>query len=229
MGDLRRLIAFDLDGTLIDSRRDLADAANALIVSLGGEPLREDAIGNMVGEGARLLVQRALAAAGIGDVPGALQRFLVLYDERLLNHTRLYPGIEAVIHAAREHACVVVLTNKPTVPSERILKSLGVRDLFAELVGGDGAYPRKPDPASLLALIEHAGSTRGETLLIGDSAIDFETSRRAGVRCCIAAYGFGFGRFQPGQLSADDWIAQEPSQLTVVIERWAAQRRNGSS
>jgi phosphoglycolate phosphatase len=216
------LIAFDLDGTLIDSRRDLTDAANALIVELGGAPLSEEAIGNMVGEGARLLVQRALAAARIGDVSGALQRFLALYDERLLNHTRLYAGIEVVIGRARAHARLAVLTNKPAAPSERILQALGVRDRFEGLIGGDGAYPRKPDPSSLLALMDEAGATRATTLLVGDSAIDFETARRAGVRCCIAAYGFGFGRFQPGQLGGDDWIVRQPGELTPIIDRWAA-------
>jgi phosphoglycolate phosphatase-like HAD superfamily hydrolase len=87
------LIAFDLDGTLIDSRRDLADAANALIAELGGEPLSEDAIGSMVGEGAAVLVRRALRAARVLEPPDAVARFLALYDTRLLNHTRLYDGV----------------------------------------------------------------------------------------------------------------------------------------
>jgi phosphoglycolate phosphatase len=225
VGDLRRLIAFDLDGTLIDSRRDLTDAANALIVELGGTPLTEEAIGEMVGDGARLLVQRALAAARIGDVPGALRRFLVLYDERLLNFTRLYPGIDAVVHAAQRHARLAVLTNKPAEPSERILAALRVREYFADVIGGDGAWPRKPDPASLRELMTRAGASPARTLLIGDSPIDYETARRAGVRCCIAAYGFGAGRFRRDQLLAEDWIVDEPAALEEAIQRFL----NGSS
>jgi len=101
VGHLQRLIAFDLDGTLIDSRRDLADSANQLIAELGGEPLTEQAVGRMVGDGARVLVERALAAAKLVDPGEALPRFLQIYDTRLLNHTRPYPGVEEAIAVAR--------------------------------------------------------------------------------------------------------------------------------
>jgi phosphoglycolate phosphatase-like HAD superfamily hydrolase len=122
VGDVRRLIAFDLDGTLVDSRRDLAQSANQLIVELGGHELPEDAIGRMVGEGAGVLVGRALGAVGVGDQPGALARFLEIYDDRLLNHTRAYEGVVEAVDAARCHARVAVLpwisdaTNTPTEP-----------------------------------------------------------------------------------------------------------------
>ena len=125
MGDVRRLIAFDLDGTLVDSRRDLAQSANQLIVELGGPELPEDAIGRMVGEGAAVLVGRALAAAGLDDQPRALARFLEIYDGRLLNHTYAYEGVVEAVQVARRHARVAVLTNKPAGPSERILVGLG--------------------------------------------------------------------------------------------------------
>src|SRR5687767_6860494 len=160
MGDLRRLIAFDLDGTLIDSRRDLADSANALIVELGGTPLTEDAIARMVGDGAAMLVRRALTAAGLRpDVRVALARFLEIYDTRLLNHTRAYPGIEDAVRDARTLGRVVVLTNKPKKPSEVILEGLGLRGLFDDVIGGDGPLPRKPDPAGLQRLMDDAGAT----------------------------------------------------------------------
>jgi phosphoglycolate phosphatase len=193
VGDLRRLIVFDLDGTLIDSRRDLADAANALLVELGAAPLAEEAIGGMVGEGAAALVRRALAAAGLPDNAAALARFLDLYDARLLRHTRLYDGIREVVRFARRHARLAVLTNKPSRPAERILEALQIRALIDEVVGGDGPYPRKPDPAALLALMAAAGSAGDTTLVVGDSAIDLATARRASARCCIVSYGFGFG------------------------------------
>ena len=192
MGHLHRLIAFDLDGTLIDSRRDLADSANQLIEEFGGQPLTEEQIGGMVGEGAGLLVRRAMRAAGRGERARALERFLEIYDERLLNHTRLYDGIGDVVRQARAHARLTVLTNKPIGPTERILAALGLRDAFDEVVGGDGPHPRKPDPTALNAMMTSAGATARDTLLVGDSAIDLETARRAGVTCCLAAYGFGF-------------------------------------
>ena len=114
------LVVFDLDGTLIDSRRDLADAANALIVEHGGQPLPVERISRMVGEGAALLVRRALAAAGLAeDTPGALPRFLDLYSERLLVHTRLYDGAEEVIAILRRQARLAILTNKPLKATEK--------------------------------------------------------------------------------------------------------------
>jgi phosphoglycolate phosphatase len=218
MGDLRRLVAFDLDGTLIDSRRDLTDAANALLIEAGGAPLDEEQIGGMVGEGARLLVQRALTAAGIPLFAEALPRFLALYDERLLNHTRLYPGVEPVVHAARRAARVSVLTNKPIRPTERILDGLGIRGWFDDVVGGDGPYGRKPDPAGLRALMQQAGSPAARTLLVGDSPIDYETSRQAGVACCLVSYGFGFARFAAPP--DDVMIVRDGAELLQVVQRF---------
>ncbi|HEY3886725.1 MAG TPA: HAD hydrolase-like protein, partial [Vicinamibacterales bacterium] len=102
-------VAFDLDGTLIDSRRDLADSANALIVERGGAPLDVESVTRMVGEGAGVLVRRALAAAGLSaDDPAALPRFLELYNERLLVHTRPYDGIPDALDAIGAHATLAV-------------------------------------------------------------------------------------------------------------------------
>jgi phosphoglycolate phosphatase len=222
VGDLRRLIAFDLDGTLIDSRRDLADSANELLVELGAAPLPEDAIGRMVGEGARVLVQRALTAAGLDEAPGAVARFLDIYDTRLLNHTKAYQGIAEAVVLARSYARVAVLTNKPELPSERILAGLGIRDLFDDLVGGDSPFGRKPDPAGLFALMERAQATPVRTLMVGDSAIDHETARRASVRCCLTAYGYGYETFPADRLRGDEWIVEDASQLADAIERFSA-------
>ena len=225
MGHVRRLIVFDLDGTLVDSRRDLAESANQLITELGGVPLPENAIGRMVGEGAALLVRRALAAVGIGDAPGALSRFLEIYDSRLLNHTRPYDGIADAVLAARQNARVAVLTNKPAAASERILFGLGLRDSFDEVVGGDGPLPRKPDPAALLAMMERAGATASSTLLVGDSMIDHQTAQRAASRCCLVAYGFGYTTFPAEQLTGEEWIAIDPRELAAIIERFTAAAR----
>lgn len=222
MGDLRRLIAFDLDGTLVDSRRDLAESANQLITELGGRPLSEEAIGAMVGEGAALLVERSLAAAGLDSRPKALPRFLEIYDARLLAHTRVYEGIPDAVHAARRHARVAVLTNKPARATERILGGLGLRDLFDDIAGGDGPLPRKPDPAALVVLMRRAEATGERTLLVGDSAIDHETARRASARCCLAAYGFGYATFPPERLTGEEWIAADPRQVAAVIERFSS-------
>ena len=226
VGHLHRLIAFDLDGTLIDSRRDLADSANQLIEELGGQPLTEEQIGGMVGEGAGLLVRRALRAAGRGERAHALERFLRIYDERLLNHTRLYDGIDAVIRYARSRARLTVLTNKPMAPTERILVALSVRDAFDDVVGGDGPHPRKPDPAGLMAMMTAAGATAQDTLLVGDSAIDLETAQRAGVRCCLVSYGFGF-RPELRTQAPDMLIVDDARELFGAIDRFTSDPSRG--
>jgi phosphoglycolate phosphatase len=222
VGDLHRLIAFDLDGTLVDSRRDLAESANQLLEELGAATLSEDAIGRMVGGGAPLLVRRALAAAGAGDPPNALERFLEIYDTRLLNNTRAYDGIGDAVAAVRGRARLAVLTNKPARATEAILNGLALRELFDEVVGGDGPWPRKPDPAALVALMKRIGGAPSHTLLVGDSAIDHETAARASVRCCMAAYGFGFLTFPRERLTGDAWVVEDPTALVGVIEEFLA-------
>jgi phosphoglycolate phosphatase len=218
VGHVHRLIAFDLDGTLIDSRRDLADSANDLIRELGGTPQPVDAVARMVGEGARKLVQRALAAAGLGEPDDAVGRFLQYYDRRLLDHTRAYEGVEQAVRLAGEHARVVVLTNKPKAPSDRILEGLGLRSLFSDVVGGDGPLPRKPDPGALLALMDAAGADPSTTLMIGDSAIDHETAMNAGVHCCLVSFGFGFESFPRERLTGTETIAADAGALRDAIQ-----------
>ena len=225
VGDIQRLIAFDLDGTLIDSRRDLTDSANQLIVELGGAPLSEEAVGRMVGEGARLLVQRATMAAGLGDPPGALERFLAIYDRRLLVHTRMYDGVPQALEAASRVAHLSLLTNKPLAPTVRILDALGMHGVFASVIGGDSTFPRKPDPASLLEQIRLTGSSVERTLLVGDSAIDRETARRAGVRCCLVRYGFGRVTLPDDVTAGDGWIVDHAGELPGVFAAFGTSGR----
>ncbi len=188
-----RLIVFDLDGTLIDSRRDLADSANALLATFDAPPLPDAAVIAMVGEGARTLVSRVLDAGGvITDVDRALARFLALYDERLTHHTHLYPGVADTLAAlAGAGVTMSVLTNKPLAPTLRLLEHFGLTSTFAEVIGGDGTLGRKPEPAGLQALMQHAATAGDETLMVGDSWVDIETARRTGTTACFAAYGFG--------------------------------------
>jgi len=208
-----RLVVFDLDGTLIDSRQDLADAANALIVERGGSPLPVDAVTGMVGEGAALLVRRALTAAGLdADVEKALPRFLELYDERLLANTRAYPGTTEVLDALAPRATLAVLTNKPQRPTEAILRGLNLHLYFAQVIGGDTAFGRKPDPAGLRHIIALAHVPAEETVLVGDSAIDLRTARAAGVPICLVTYGFGFPLAVP-ELSGEERLVGSPGEL----------------
>lgn len=207
------LVVFDLDGTLIDSRRDLADAANALIVEHGGSPLPVDAIAGMVGEGAALLVRRALASAGVKlEVERDLRRFLELYDERLLAHTTLYDGTREMLGTLAGRAALAVLTNKPQHHTDAILRGLDIARYFQAVIGGDTAHGRKPDPGGLRHLMSAAGAEPDRTLMVGDSAIDLKTARAAGVQICLVRYGFGF-RTTEGLLDGRERIADSPSAL----------------
>jgi phosphoglycolate phosphatase len=213
-----RLLVFDLDGTLIDSRRDLADAANALIVERGGAPLGVDEIAAMVGEGAALLVRRALTAANVrrDDLDAALMRFLELYDDRLLAHTRLYDGTRDALESLRDRGTLAVLTNKPQRPTERILDGLGIASYFRWVIGGDTAHGRKPTPSGLVWLMAQAGANVSDTTMIGDSAVDLRTARAAGTRVCLVRYGFGYGTIKEG-LAATDLIAERPADLSRLL------------
>jgi phosphoglycolate phosphatase len=213
-----RLLVFDLDGTLVDSRRDLADSANALIVERGGTPLAVDRITAMVGEGAAKLVMRALLAAGVrrDDLDVALARFLELYDERLLAHTRLYAGTREMLDAVASHAPLAVLTNKPQRHTERLLEGLAVRSFFRWVIGGDTPHGRKPDPAGLTHLISAAAATAADTVMVGDSAIDLRTARAAGTQVCLVRYGFGFPTAE-GELTGTEIIAERAEDLTRLL------------
>jgi len=213
-----RLIVFDLDGTLIDSRRDLADAANALLESEGAAPLSEERIGRMVGDGAATLVARAFEASGVERPADALERFLALYDARLLNHTRPYPGIPEVLEALGLRSPLAVLTNKPLASTRRILAGLGLARHFPDnaVVGGDGPFPRKPDPAGLLHLMARARVDAAATLLVGDSIVDWRTARAAATPICLARYGFGYEGFPRDAIAASDRLIDAPADILAL-------------
>jgi phosphoglycolate phosphatase len=189
---MAHLIVFDLDGTLVDSRRDLADSANELLVAHGAAPLRDEEVGRMVGEGARVLVERVLAARGLAvPIADALASFLDIYERRIVVHTRPYAGIRSMLDALSGRAVLAVLTNKPTHHTALLLAALDLARYFDRTIGGDGPHPKKPDPAGLNELIAWSGATAATTLMVGDSMVDAETARRAGTRLCLVEYGYG--------------------------------------
>lgn len=213
-----QLIVFDLDGTLIDSRRDLADATNAVIVELGGTPLSAEEVVSYVGEGASVLVRKALKAAAVNADPReALDRFLVHYDRRLTAHTRPYAGIPVALDALRDDGyTLAVLTNKPERATGQILERLDLGWRFSHVIGGDTSVGRKPDPAGLLQIVARAGTAPESTVLVGDSPIDLRTARNAGTRICLAKYGFGY-RFSEDAFRGDEMFVDEPTQLVGVV------------
>ncbi len=210
-----QLYVFDLDGTLVDSRRDLADSANELLETCGAPPLTEEHVGRLVGDGAATLVARVFAARGIAPPPDALERFLAIYDRRLLDHTRPYPGIPDVLSTLSARAPLAVLTNKPLASTRRILEALDLARAFdaAAVLGGDGPLPRKPDPAGLRHLAATANVAVSSTLLIGDSSVDLRTARNAGSALCLARYGFGFSSVRSTDVTLADRAIEEPIEL----------------
>jgi len=213
-----RLIVFDLDGTLVDSKRDLAESANRLLVECGGRALTEEAIGGMVGNGAPVLVARAFEAAGVSAPSNAVARFLEIYDGRLLAHTRPYPQMADVLAALAARAALAVLTNKPLAATRAILTGLDLARYFPDdaVLGGDGPFPRKPDPGGLRHLASRAKAAPDETLLVGDSLVDFRTARSASSAVCLARYGFGFAGFPLAELGPDDLIIDRPADLLTL-------------
>jgi phosphoglycolate phosphatase len=222
VGHLHRLIVFDLDGTLIDSRQDLTDSANALIRERGGLPLPPEEVASMIGEGAAVLVRRALGAAGLEVDAASLSRFLELYDERLLLTTRAYSGMESVLDTLARRAALAVLTNKPIKPTHTLLGALGLARFFAAVIGGDGPFPRKPDPTSLRHLMQLHGVTGSDTVLVGDSRIDLETARAAGTGICLVRFGFGYQTLLGERLREGELTAEQPREIPGIVERLLA-------
>ena len=211
-----RLVVFDLDGTLVDSQRDLANAANALVGELGGAPLAEAQVAGMVGEGAAMLVRRVLTSAGLDPAnPRALPRFLELYDDRLVEHTVAYAGVPDLLGTLFDRVPLAVLTNKPQHASERLLAALGLLRYFKMVVGGDTPLGRKPDPGGLLQLCQQVEVPAADTVLIGDSAIDLHTARNAGSQVVLVRYGFGF-RFNATEIVGVPTVGSAPEILDYV-------------
>ena len=220
-----RLVVFDLDGTLVDSRRDLARSANDLIVAHGGPPLPEQQIVRMVGDGARRLVERAFDAAGLAP-PEAQQvdEFLGIYDRRLVETTLPYEGVGALLEALAGAAALAVVTNKPTRPARRLLEHFDLARFFSMVTGGDGPFPRKPSPESTQAAMQAAGIAPEATLLVGDSHVDVRTARAAGVRFCLAGYGFGVEQLPDGLVTSEDLVIRRPLDL---LDRLGVSRASG--
>lgn len=214
-----QLVVFDLDGTLVDSSADLANAVNALLVELGVSRLPDPAIVAMVGEGAAVLVRRALAASNFDpETPGALDRFLKHYNQHLLDHTRMYPGMLETLQDLRSRLPLAVLTNKPAHATGRVLEGLGVDLYFGEVIGGDTPFGRKPSTAGLAHLAEASGVAPKRVLLVGDSPVDLATARNGGTRLCLARYGFGY-RFGPEDFRGDEWFIDTPRDLVDLLDR----------
>jgi len=207
---------FDLDGTLVDTLADLTIAVNRVRRVLGTGPLSSDVVRTCVGEGARMLITRALGDEYADRIEEGLREFFAFYRAHLLDHTRPYNGIPALLAGlrARRVGCSV-LTNKPEQMSRRILEGLGLIAFFDIVVGGDSLAVRKPDPAGVMHIAERACVPLARILLVGDSGTDARTATAAGVAFCGVTWGFA-----PDDVrrAAPTWLIHHPDELHVVVE-----------
>jgi phosphoglycolate phosphatase len=190
-----KLLIFDLDGTLIDSRLDLVHSVNAMLRHFQRPELPDEVIASYVGDGAPMLVRRALGDPKDQDfLKTALDYFLSYYRVHKLDYTHVYDGVKeslaAIRHANGVSRKMAVLSNKPVHPSRAIVDALGLGDFFVHVYGGNSFATKKPDPLGARTLLEQTHTAAQDALMIGDSSIDVITGRNAGLWTCGVTYGF---------------------------------------
>ncbi|HEY1984769.1 MAG TPA: HAD-IA family hydrolase [Terracidiphilus sp.] len=199
-----KLLVFDLDGTLIDSARDLCNSVNAALEHMGRPHLPDEIIASFVGNGAAMLVRRSLAVEnGVApddvhdeELATAYSFFLAHYREHKLDYTYAYDGVLDSLAALRKlpdgtPRAMAVLTNKPFRPARAICEGLGMGSFFFRIDGGDSFPLKKPDPLGLRAIMEEAGAQPEETVMVGDSKVDVQTARNVGAWSLGCQFGFG--------------------------------------
>ncbi len=185
-----RLLIFDLDGTLVDSKKDLVLSVNATRANLGLPPLDEETVSSYVGNGAPVLIQRALGPSfSESELSDALQFFLAYYREHKLDHTDFYPGVREALGMFGDRT-LAVLTNKPVRISREMLEQLGVAGRFRYVFGGNSFENKKPHPEGVLNILSDSGIAPERAMMVGDSDVDVITGRNAGIHTCGVSYGF---------------------------------------
>jgi phosphoglycolate phosphatase len=222
-----QLVIFDLDGTLIDSRLDLVHSVNAAIRHIGREELPEDVIASYVGDGAPILIQRALGGEHVDEaiVRKGLEFFLTYYRDHKLDHTTVYAGIFEALKAIQNTSPetsngiprkMAVLTNKPVGPSRKIVDALGLGPYFSQVYGGNSFATKKPDPEGARQLLSENMVAPEQTVIIGDSHTDIETGHNAGLRTIAVTYGFAP---QSLEAAAPDITVDTPLDLATIFAR----------
>jgi phosphoglycolate phosphatase len=218
-----QLVIFDLDGTLIDSRLDLVHSVNAALRHIGREPLPDDVIASYVGDGAPVLIQRALGGEQIDEaiIRKGLEFFLSYYREHKLDHTTVYDGIKEVLTAVQQSGNgsarkMAVLSNKPVIPSRAIVEALGLGPFFGQIYGGNSFATKKPDPEGARKLLEENGVCPEHAVIVGDSHVDIQTGRNAGMWTIGVNYGFAPHTLED---SPGDVMVDHPGELGEVLGR----------
>ena len=189
-----RLVIFDLDGTLIDSRLDLINSVNAMLRHVKHPELPGEVVASYVGDGAPMLVRRALGDPEDENLfRNALDYFLSYYREHKLDHTVVYEGIPDALKRIQANGAarkLAVLSNKPVNPSRAIVEALGLAPFFVRVYGGNSFETKKPDPLGVRTLLEETGTSPENAMIVGDSSVDVLTGRNAGIATCGVTYGF---------------------------------------
>jgi len=203
-----KLLIFDLDGTLIDSKIDLVHSVNAARALMDLAPISADLVATYVGSGAPVLMRRALGPdPSEADVQRALRYFLDYYREHMLDNTYVYPGVREALDRLHDAGLqMAVLTNKPVRFSQALVQGLGLGSHFFRIYGGNSFEQKKPDPVGILTLLEESGAAKERTIMVGDSNVDVRTARNAQVMACGVTYGFQPETFEqdPPDLMVDD-------------------------
>ncbi len=219
-GHTAKLLIFDLDGTLVDSRDDLANSINAMLRHFHKNELPHEVIASYIGDGAPMLVRRALGDPDDENfVQDALLYFMAWYREHKLDHTYVYEGILESLEAIRKSRDgqplkMAVLSNKPVGPSRAIVDALGLGPYFFQVYGGNSFHTKKPDPAGVQALLEESGAFPEETIIVGDSNIDILTARNAGIYSVGVTYGLAPHTLQE---APPDVLIDHPQELALVL------------
>jgi phosphoglycolate phosphatase len=243
------LVVFDLDGTLIDSRRDLATAVNAMLGEMGRPALPDKVVAEYVGDGAGMLVRRALGDPEDEElVEQGVERFLACYRKHMLDHTFVYDGVFEALDGLRRipsgakaplssggstdglkpvpfkncERKFAVLTNKPVNPARRICESLGLSEHFFQIYGGNSFGTKKPDPEGLRVLMREAGASPGETVMVGDSVVDVLTARNAGTFVIGCRYGLSSHTLET--VTADSMV-DAPSEWLMTLGTPTSERK----
>jgi len=208
------LVIFDLDGTLIDSKLDLANSVNFTRQQMGLSVFEHRLIFSYIGDGATMLIRRAMGEGlGESDVQRALEIFLAHYREHLLDNTTLYPGVAEALDALQSLK-LAVLTNKPLRPTQAILQGLQIHNRFAVIYGGNSFEQKKPHPVGIEQILSDTGAKRERTLMVGDSYIDIQTGRNAAVATCGVTYGLASDTLHEPK---PDFLIDDLRQLSRIV------------
>ena len=213
-----RVLIFDLDGTLIDSKLDLALAVNAMLEHSGRPASSHEEIYSLVGNGAPTLVRRALGeGAGEAEVEASLAYFLSYYLEHMLDNTVLYPGVRECLAAVEKYS-LAILTNKPVRFSVAIIEGLGIARYFRYVYGGNSFERKKPDPIGVETLLRDFAAAPRQAMIVGDSEVDIQTARNAGTWACGVTYGLGSERLPQ---SGPDLLLDSLTELPQILRSGA--------